>query len=200
MSPRPSNRDQLLEGTLRCVERLPPERLTARAIAAEAGANLGSIAYHFGDKDRLVTEAVVLGLDRWLAEVERRLGDVSEATAPERLRLASEAIEATRREHLGLARTFAAALARAQHDEAVRDSLSAGFQKTRPAMAALLGLGEDQAGEDAAGLLHSMFIGLLLQGLLDPELAVEGRRMEAAQARLRAALPSEPEAPREAGS
>jgi hypothetical protein len=47
----------------------------------------------------------------------------------------------------------------------------------------------DQAGEDAAGLLHSMFTGLLFQTLLDPDLAIEGRRMTPAQARLREALP-----------
>jgi AcrR family transcriptional regulator len=44
MSPQRSNRMNLIEGTLRCLERLPPERITARAIAEESGANLASIA------------------------------------------------------------------------------------------------------------------------------------------------------------
>ena len=76
MSPQRSNRAQLVEGTLRCLERLPPERITARAIAAESRANLASIAYHFGSKDDLVTEAVIEGLDRWLAEIESALATV----------------------------------------------------------------------------------------------------------------------------
>jgi AcrR family transcriptional regulator len=57
--PQRSNRQRLIEGTLRCLERLPPERITARAIAAESGANLASIGYHFGSMD---AGALVLSL------------------------------------------------------------------------------------------------------------------------------------------
>src|SRR5918998_1617864 len=125
MTPQHSNRANLIEGTLRCLERLPPERITARAIAEESGANLASIAYHFGSKDKLVTEAAITGLDRWLEEVADGLGDVA----------------------------------------------------------------EDQAGEDASGLVLAQFYGLLFQTLLDPGLAIEGDRMRRAQARLRTILP-----------
>jgi BetI-type transcriptional repressor, C-terminal len=99
-------------------------------------------------------------------------------------------IDATRKLHMGLARNFLAALARAQHEPRVRELLTEGFRRTRPSIAAVLGLGADQAGEDAGGLAHSLFVGLLLQTLLDPGLAIEGERMERAQARLRIALPS----------
>jgi AcrR family transcriptional regulator len=189
MSPQRSNRSSLVEGTLRCLERLPPERVTARAIAAESGANLASIAYHFGTKDNLVTEAVIEGLDRWLGEIERRLDALASRDPAERLRLAWETIATTGRSHIGLARNFLGALARAQHDDRVRVLLAEGFRKTRPSLASVLGLGDDRAGEDAAALVHSMFVGLLFQGLLDPTLAVEGPRMERAQTRLSRALP-----------
>jgi len=190
MSPQPSNRGALLEGALRCLERLPPERITARAIAAESGANLASIAYHFGSKDRLVTEAVIEGLDRWLAEIERGMGEIDARGTAERFRGAFEVMEATRRDHAGLARAFLTALARAQHDPDLGRTLAAGFAKTRPAIAALLGFGDDPPGEDAAGLVLAMFDGLLFQALLDPALAIEGERMQRAQARLRRALPA----------
>lgn len=189
MSPQRSNRANLIEGTLRCLERLPPERVTARAIAEESGANLASIAYHFGSKDKLVTEAAIAGLDRWLDEVAAGLGDVAEQDPAVRYRRAGEVIERTRRRHGGLARTFLAALAMAQHDKRVRELLAAGFARTRLNVAALLGLGEDQAGEDAGGLVLGLFYGLLFQTLLDPALAIEGERMQRAQARLRAILP-----------
>jgi AcrR family transcriptional regulator len=191
MSPQPSNRGALLEGALRCLERLPPERITAREIAAESGANLASIAYHFGSKDQLVTEAVIEGLDRWLAEIERGMGEISGGRPAERLRRAFEVMEATRREHTGLARAFLTALAKAQHDPELGSTLAAGFAKTRPALAELLGLGDDQSGEDAGGLLLAMFDGLLFQALLDQTLAIEGERMQAALGRLRGALPNE---------
>jgi AcrR family transcriptional regulator len=189
LSPQPSNRASLIEGTIRCLERLPPERVTARAIAKEAGANLASIGYHFGSKDDLITEATVEGLDRWLAEIDARLAELSSRDPADRYRRAGEVIDDTRGEHEGLAINFLNALAKAQHDDRVRELLAAGFRRTRPRIAALLRLGEDRAGTDAGGLVHSLFIGLLFQTLLDPGLAIEGRRLERAQGRLARVLP-----------
>jgi len=187
--PQRSNRSQLIEGTLRCLERLPSERVTARAIAQQSGANLASITYHFGTKDNLVTEAVIVGLDRWLAEVADRLGDLASEAPVARFRRAGEVVDASRQRHAGLARNFVGALAKAQHDERVRQTLAAGFHRTRPALAAILGLGDDRPGRDAAGLVLALFDGLLLQALLDPALAIDGDRMQHAQSRLRGLLP-----------
>jgi len=188
VSPQHSNRDNLLEGALRCLERLPPERVTARVIAEESGANLASIGYHFGSKDELVTAAVVEGLDRWLGEIAARLSDLPADAPGARLRRAGEVLDAGG--HTGLTRTFVAALARAQHDADVRARLVEGFTHTRPALAAVLGFGEDETAADAAALVLALFHGLLLQRLLDPGLAIEGERLERAQARLREALPT----------
>jgi AcrR family transcriptional regulator len=184
LTPQRSNRSSLVEGTLRCLERLPAERITARAIAEESGANLASIAYHFGSKDNLVTEAVIEGLDRWLAEVAEGLGDIGALGSAERFRRSAEAIETSRRRHTGLARNLVAALAKAQHDARIRDMLAAGFRNARPNVAALLGLGSDPEGQDAAGLVLAQFYGLLFQVLLDPALAIDGDRMQRAQRRL----------------
>jgi AcrR family transcriptional regulator len=189
MSPQRSNRANLIEGTLRCLERLPPERVTARAIADASGANLASIAYHFGSKDALVTEAVIAGLDRWLEEIAAGLGDLAELDPAERYRRAGELIEASRERHRGLAANFVGALARAQHDPDIRATHAEGFRRARGNVAALLGLGDDEAGGDAAGLLLAQFYGLLFQVLLDPALAIEGERMQRAQARLARVLP-----------
>jgi AcrR family transcriptional regulator len=189
VSPQRSNRASLIEGTLLCLEKLPPQRVTARAITEESGANLASIAYHFGSKDNLVTEAVIEGLDRWLAEVTASLENLESQDPVERYRLAGQAIESSRRRHAGLARNFIGALAKAQHDPRVRQLLADGFRRTRPAVAALLGLGSDQAGDDAAGLTLALFNGLLFQALLDADLAIEGDRLRQAQVRLRGLLP-----------
>jgi AcrR family transcriptional regulator len=190
MSPQHSNRAKLVEGTLCCLERLPPERVTARAIATESGANLASIAYHFGSKDELVTEAAIDGLDRWLDEVARALGDLEAQDPVTRFRRASEIIEESRQRHAGLAKNYVAALAKAQHEPRIRKRLAQGFRDARPNVAALLGLGNDQAGEDAAGLALSMFHGQLYQVLLDPALAIDGERLQRAQRRLLRVFPS----------
>jgi AcrR family transcriptional regulator len=189
VSPQRSNRSELIEGTLRCLERLPPERVTARAIADESGANLASITYHFGSKDGLVTEAVIAGLDRWLAEIARRLDELRARTPGDRFRAAFAVVADSRRHHEGLARTFLGAMAKASHDERVRELLTEGFRRTRGEVATVLGLGTDAAGRDAAGLALALFNGLLFQSLVDPGLAIEGRRMTRAQARLRSVLP-----------
>jgi AcrR family transcriptional regulator len=190
VSPQPSNRSALVEGTLRCLERLPPERITARAIAEESGANLASIAYHFGSKDQLVTEAAIEGLDRWLEEVAAGLGELATEAPASRFRRAAEVVEASRQRHSGLAKNYVAALAKAQHEPRIRKRLAQGFREARPNVAGLLGLGADEAGEDAAGLALAMFHGLLYQVLLDPALAIDGERMHRAQARLARVLPS----------
>jgi AcrR family transcriptional regulator len=188
MSPQRSNRSKLIEGTLRCLERLPPERVTARAIAGEAGANVASITYHFESKDALVTEAVIEGLDRWLAEIAGRLTELDAESPPERFRQAAAVIEGGRRRHAGLAANFLGALAKAQHDPRIRGLLSEGFRRTRSEVAAVLRLGDDPAGVDAGGLVLAMFDGLLFQVLLDPKLAIDGDRMARAQERLGAVL------------
>lgn len=190
MSPQRSNRANLIEGTLRCLERLPPERVTARAIAEESGANLASITYHFGSKDNLVTEAVIAGLDRWLEEIAAGLGDVAALEPAERYRRAAEVVEAGRERHTGLAANFIGALARAQHDARIRELHADGFRRARPEVAALLGLGDDEAGHDAAGLMLAQFYGLLFQVLLDPELAIDGERLQRAEARRLRVLPT----------
>jgi hypothetical protein len=71
----------------------------------------------------------------------------------------------------------------------VRALLATGFHRSRPELAAVLELGDNQPGKDAAGLVLALFHGLLLQALLDPALAIEGDRMSRAQARLRTLLP-----------
>jgi len=189
VSPQRSNRSTLIEGTLRCLERLPPERVTARAIAEESGANLASIAYHFGSKDALVTLAVIEGLDRWLADISDGLARLDEADPVERYRRAYAVVDASRDRHIGLAKNLLSALAKALHDPQVRAMLAEGFRKTRPTLATTLGLGDDQAGRDAAGLVLAMFDGMLFQTLLDPDLAIEGARLDQAHVRLRGLLP-----------
>lgn len=191
MSPQRSNRARLIEGTLRCLERLPPEQVTARVIAAESGANLASITYHFGSKDNLVTAAVVEGLDRWLVAIARDLDKLPPGPPAKRLQQAGAAVDATRHRHLGLVRNLVSALAMAQHDAQVRQLLTDGFRRARSNVAAVVQLGDDSVGSDAGALVLAMFHGLLMQALLDPDLGVEGVRLSRALGRLRAALPGE---------
>jgi AcrR family transcriptional regulator len=178
MAAQMSNRGALLEGALRCIATMPLEQISARTLASESGANLASISYHFGSKDGLLTAAVVEGLDRWLAAIAARLGDVDATGAvSDRFLRAAAAVDETRFENAGVARAFVVALARAHHDEIVANVLIEGFSQTRPRVAALLGLGADELGADAGGLVHAMFTGLLVQSLISEKLDIEAERV-----------------------
>lgn len=184
MSPQKSNRGLLIEGTLRCLVELPPDRVTARAIAEESGANLGSIVYHFGTKDELVTQAIVEGLDRWLEEIFQMMQNIDADTSPGRFRAAASKFGSSRRRHEHLARGLFVAVSRAHHDDRIRQLLVEGVEKTRPQVAQLIRLGEDETGTDAGSLVLSMFYGLLLQAVLQPDLAMGGDRLDRAIDRL----------------
>ncbi|NUP82363.1 MAG: TetR/AcrR family transcriptional regulator [Nonomuraea sp.] len=186
--PQHSNRAELIDGVLRCLERLPWDRVTAREITAESGANLASITYHFGSKDALLTAAVVEGLDRWLAEIAAALAALAAPGAAGFPQVATVIAE-TRRRHEGLARMFVTALARAQHDDRVRELLTEGFRRSRADVARVLGLGADASGTDAGGVALALFDGLLIQALLHPDLAIDGDRLTEAERRLRDRLP-----------
>ena len=184
VSPQRSNRMNLIEGTLRCLSRMPIEKATARVIAEESNANLASISYHFGTKDNLVTAATIEGLDRWLAHVSESVEEIDSDDARERFIQGFRVVGATRKSKTPLTRTFITAIASAQHNSAVRTMLTEGVHKTRRAIAELIGLGSDRDGELAGGVVLAMFYGLMIQALLDPDLAIEGVDLEKALQRL----------------
>ena len=182
MSPQHSNREALIEGTLRCVEERPSAKITARDIAAASGANIGSIVYHFGSKDALVACAIEEGFRRWLAELAGEMGDIASLDQAGRLAKAIESLRAGLKRHRGLVNVFFAALARAPHDAELREVLARSYADSRQGVAALLGLGEDETALEAASLVLASFDGLLVQALVDetrwPDVAAFSRGAE----------------------
>ncbi|MEU0505300.1 TetR/AcrR family transcriptional regulator [Nocardia sp. NPDC005998] len=56
------NREDLLAGARKAIIERGVAKTTARDIAAAAGVSLAAIGYHFGSKDRLITEALAQAL------------------------------------------------------------------------------------------------------------------------------------------
>ncbi|MFC9355757.1 TetR/AcrR family transcriptional regulator [Rhodococcus sp. NPDC057014] len=179
-----SNRSTLVEGAIRCLETLPPEAITARVIAAESGANLASISYHFGSKDGLLAEAMAESFRRWETEVVSGIADLPDSDIAVRLERAIGVVLSSMPRYTGLLRTFYAAVARAPHDERVRQPLAESYSVLRSALAAEFGLGADDTGNDAAGIVMAIFDGLLVQALLDPSQLLDPERVAAAVPRL----------------
>jgi AcrR family transcriptional regulator len=173
MSPQRSNRDALINGALRCIEEKPSANITARDISAASGANLASIAYHFGSKDTLMAHAMEEGFNRWQGELAAAMGDLAGDAPAERMGKVVGHLQAEAKRHRGLTNAFLAALARAPHDSELREVLARAYAASRKSVAALLDLGEDQAAIDAAALLLATFDGLLIQALMDDSRPVE---------------------------
>lgn len=169
MSPQHSNREALIEGALECIAEKPGAVITARDISAASGANLASIAYHFGSKDALLAHALEEGFKRWLTELATEMGDVANLSPMERLRRATDCLRSSMGRHRGLAHAFLTAIASAPHNDALREVLARDYAESRRAIAALLGLGEDEAAIHAGSLILATFDGLLIQALVDDE-------------------------------
>src|SRR5690349_18095652 len=140
MSPQHSNRQALIEGTLRCIMERPSADITSRDIAAASSANLASISYHFGSKDALIACAIEEGFRRWLAELAGTIWELSKVDEAERIAQAVGILHSGLKRHRGLVNAFLAALARAPHDDELRKILARSYVDSRQGVAALLGL------------------------------------------------------------
>ena len=76
--PRPApTRERLLRSGLVLARKSGLRRLTVRAVAAHAGANLGSFVYHFGSRDAFNAEL----MERWYASLWAQLQGVDDGVA-----------------------------------------------------------------------------------------------------------------------
>ncbi|MFI6997114.1 TetR/AcrR family transcriptional regulator [Nocardia sp. NPDC050175] len=169
------NREALLAAARTCVYQRGFASTTARDIATAAGVSLASIGYHFGSKERLLTEAFTEATGQMLGdELEERI----RSAAPDRSR--AEAFADTwsgigelfgrHRDGIvasaeNLIRSHRSMAADQQHMATVHETAIAGF-------AALVGelhppLSETQAR--AIGKLYFVLVnGLALQWISDP--------------------------------
>jgi AcrR family transcriptional regulator len=168
VSARPSNRDALIEGALRCLQEQGYAAVRTRDIAAAADANLASIGYHFGSKDELLGQALREGFRRWLAEFAAFATATEPAPPREWFPRLAGALRASLERQRSLALAFLEAVAHAPRDEGLREALAESYREARDALVSLLGLGEDGIGRGLASSLVATFDGLLIQWLIDP--------------------------------
>src|SRR5580698_8672721 len=67
------NREALLLGAKRCLLEKGYARTTSRDIAAASKVSLAAIGYHFGSKEALLTEALILAFGDWDREFHETL-------------------------------------------------------------------------------------------------------------------------------
>lgn len=191
---QPSNREQLIDGAIQCLETKGYARTTARDITSASGANLASIGYHFGSKEALLHTALI----RILEQRNRYVGRVAMTTGArnrdgngdgrdvvERIFTAGTAVFRGSKAPRPLFVSFVEAIAEAEHAPALRQQMARHYRDARAAMAATL---RDEVGGDdpetTATLLLALFDGLMLQWLLDPKAIPSGEALLAAIADL----------------
>jgi AcrR family transcriptional regulator len=173
--PRENHRQKLLDGALECLRTKGYAGTTSRDIAAAARANLGSIGYHFGSKEALLNEAVILGFRNWTEHLARSAQAVEADDPLQRLRLSWDAMSAELEDQEGLLQAFLEALAPASRSPELRSQLAGFYREAREDVATVVGesLGRDRESKDAAGIIASLLIavfdGLQLQWLLERE-------------------------------
>lgn len=167
---QPSNREALVQGTIKCLLKKGYGRTTARDIAAASGANLSSIGYHFGSKEALLNEALI----RLFERRNRQVGKLA-ASGEDRSPLgfltaifaaADEVFAAPRPVFVALLE----AVAQAERSTDLREQLAAHYQDARERIAVTVAtnLGSEQP-EVMASFLMAVLDGLVIQWLLDPE-------------------------------
>lgn len=179
---RMGNREDLLDGAVRCLHDKGWAKTTVRDIAAAAGVSHAAIGYHFGSREALLTAALIRAIDEWGDAVAKAAAQsVSEGD-----RLAAEwgAMVATFGTHRAMWRATIDAAVQAEHHPKLRELLADGQEEgRRGGAAALLGIPEDEVPEESVRTLGSvqnaLISGVMMQWILDPERAPSGADMAA---------------------
>lgn len=172
------HREDLLVGAKKALYEKGYARTTARDIVALSGTNLGSIGYHYGSTQALMTEAMLSAMADWGDAVEAALtapGPDDDAADDPMLRFWRRVIGSIT-EHRALWVASFEVMSHAERDEELRRRLAAGIDQGRRGMAALVtGVPEDQLDEatvrSVGAAQMALMSGVVSQWLTDPATA-----------------------------
>ncbi|MFN8020384.1 MAG: TetR family transcriptional regulator [Acidimicrobiales bacterium] len=172
-----SHRERLLAAARRCLVTRGYARTTARDLVAESDTNLASIGYHFGSKDELLTQALVLTQAEY---VEKVMAVVAQAAGgPHRREQRRDAwVEMVAKfgDERPLSIAFFEALVEAQRTPELRAALAESYRAMRERIAESLGssFSSDEERDAAAAYVIAVSDGLIIQHLLDPDATPSG--------------------------
>lgn len=178
---------RLIAGTLQILKTDGLAGATSRAIAAASGVNLGGITYHFGSKDELLAQALLVAIRSWIEPAI----DALRGETPPAVRMI-EAIQALQRSFetaRDLLPVYLEALVHANRSDALRRGVQELLGELRGFLAEQIGE-LTQTGflpawvdpEAMASLLLATGDGLALHAATDPESmdqqAIAGQAMQ----------------------
>ena len=194
------HKEDLLVGAKRALLEKGYARTTARDIVALSGTNLGSIGYHYGSTEALMTAAMISAMEDWGDKITLALtappggGETGQGEAGE-----DQLIDFWRRvigsirEDRALWMASIEVAIQAEHNPRLREQLAEGVEMGRRGMASLItGVPEDQLDDETVRTLGAvqmaLMSGILTQWFTDPrnapgpEQIVAGIRALAARA------------------
>ncbi|WP_129662755.1 TetR/AcrR family transcriptional regulator [Phytoactinopolyspora endophytica] len=168
-----TQREALLAAAKKCLVDKGYGGTTARGLAAEANANLGSIGYHFGSKDRLMNLAAIELSSEWGNALEQAARAAGGATRAERLRSLMAELLAMIPQSQDIQSASLQALTQSKFDEKLRAEIEAGHAHARAELAAVV-LGQPPPDPDSptarglGTLLYALVMGLVAQAVVEP--------------------------------
>jgi AcrR family transcriptional regulator len=179
-----SHRDALLEAARRLILEKGFAATTARDLVAASGTNLGSIGYHFGSREALLSQAIEELFDEWTELLTSAAFSEEGASPLERLTASWKATLATLNEHHGLIRAFVEALAHAERSPEFRKRMRNHYRRVQRRVARLVetALGPDAVAKGADPMVIALFViavfdGLAVQFRMAPEDTPSGEQL-----------------------
>jgi AcrR family transcriptional regulator len=170
------HREDLLDGAKRCLLTKGYARTTARDVVAASGTNLGSIGYHYGSMEALMTAAMLAAMEEWGETVAKALAGSPDDPEPDPLLRYWRGVLATIETDRDLWVASIEAMVQGEHSAQLRAQMAGGIEQGRWGLAALLtGTAEDQLDEATVRSLGSvqmaLMSGVIIQWLADPATA-----------------------------
>jgi AcrR family transcriptional regulator len=181
---RVSHRDSLLEAARTLILEKGFAATTARDLVSASGTNLGSIGYHFGSREALLSQALEELFDEWTELLAGAAFSGEDLSPVERLTASWKATLDTLSEHRALIRAFVEAMAHAERSPTFRKQMRDHYRRSRRRVAglveAILGPGAPAKGADPmviALFLIAVFDGLAVQSRIAPEDTPSGEEL-----------------------
>ncbi|GIH75738.1 TetR/AcrR family transcriptional regulator [Planobispora longispora] len=194
------NREDLLDGAIRCLHEKGYARTTLRDIAGAAGVSMAAVGYHYGSTEALLNIALMKAIEEWGTEFGRALGGGEPGSDQPGSGLREyesmwDRLIGSVAAHPPMALASFEAFVQAQRVPELREQIAAGQREGRRGLAAMLtGTPEQAVPDDTARTLGSvqlaLITGLIVQWLTDPDNAPSGADVVAGLRALAAGLQS----------
>jgi AcrR family transcriptional regulator len=170
------HREDLLQGAKRSLYERGYARTTARDIVAASGTNLGSIGYHYGSTQALMTAAMMSAMEEWGDAIAAALASDTADESDDPLVRFWRRVIGTVDSHRELWMASIEAMIQGDHQPELRKLIADGMEQGRSGMAAMItGIPEDQLDEATVRGIGSaqmaLMSGVMMQWLVNPATA-----------------------------